>query len=355
MVRTRTIFALVCLAGCGTLGSPSAGDRELPANRTGPFRELTAAEMGGRNCAAVDFGGLIDEPSALRLADGRTALYVTRVHDEMRTVARLTLRAPGQQADDPADVLTATLPWQGGAVMAPDVSALPGGGFVMAYGTAAGALGLARSTDGVAWQPLEAPALEAVAAEGEVSALRAPSIVALADGSLVLAYASAGSIWLARAPRLGDAFARVDGDARSARRDPILGASGAGVPLDGGAPDFESGSVDDPELTVDTTAIGRAIWRLYYTARSAPVAMDAGLAPSVAIAMAASFDGLTFTRFGAPVFATRADPTIVAPAVLADDARRTLLYTGGRCTLSRGRRGVRAAIAPGTDTVTPLP
>ena len=154
---------------------------------------------------------------------------------------------------------------------------------------------------------------------------------------------------------MGDAFARVDGDPRTPRRDPVMAATGAGVPLDGGAPGFESGSVDDPELTVETTAIGRSLWRLYYTARSVPVAMDAGLAPTVAIAMAASFDGVAFTRFGAPVFATRADPTLAAPTVLADDARRTLLYVGGRCTLSRGRRGVRAGIAPGTDTVTPLP
>ncbi len=351
----RAVFALALAAGCGTIASPGAGDHDLPANRTGPFRELTAAEMGDRTCAAYDFAGLVDEPSALRLADGRTVLYVSREHDDRRVIARVTMRAPGQQEGEPADVLSATLPWQGGGVSSPDVAALPGGGFVMAYGTAAGALGLARSADGVAWQPQPSPALEADAAQGEESALRAPSVVALADGSLVVAYASAGAIWLARSPRVDGALARVDADPRTPRRDPLLAATGPGVPADGGAPGFESGAIDDPELTVESTAIGRPIWRLYYTARSVPFSMDAGVAPSVAIGMAASFDGVTFTRFGAPVLSSRADPTISAPTTLADDARRTLLYAGGRCTLSRGRRGVRAAIAPITERVTPAP
>lgn len=357
MVRYRTIAALLSLSlasNCGTLASPGAGDHELPANRTGPFRELTMTEMAGRTCAAVDFAGLIDEPSALRLADGRIALYVTREHDGLRTIARLVMRAPGQQQSDPVDVLTATLPWQGGGVSSPDVAARADGSLVMAYATASGAIALASSADGASWTARPVAALEASDASGETTALRAPSVVAQGD-TLVLAYVSGGAIWLARAPRVDAPFERVDADPRTPRRDPVLGATGVTSGPDGGAPGFESGSLDDPDLTLEAGALGRSLWRLFYTARSTPVAMDGGVAPTLAISMAASFDGLTFTRFGAPVFSTRNDPTIASPSMLADDARRTLLYVGGRCNLSRGRRGIRAAIAPGGDTVTPLP
>ncbi len=357
MVRYRTIAALLSLSlasNCGTLASPGAGDRELPANRTGPFRELTMTEMAGRTCAAVDFAGLIDEPSALRLADGRVALYVTREHDGLRAIARLVMRSPGQQQSDPADVLTATLPWQGGAVSSPDVTARADGSLAMAYATASGAIGLARSADGLSWEARPLSALEANSESGETTPLRAPSIVAQGD-ALVLAYVSGGAIWLARATRFDAPFERIDADPRTPRRDPVLGAAGASVNPDGGAPGFESGSLDDPDLSIESGALGRSLWRLYYTARSTPVAMDGGVAPTLAISMAASFDGLSFTRFGAPVFSTRNDPTIASPSMLADDARRTLLYVGGRCNLSRGRRGIRAAIAPGGETVTPLP
>jgi hypothetical protein len=358
MVRIRTIAALslsiAACVGCGTLASPGSGDHDLPSNRTGPFRELAMSEMGGRTCAAVDFLGLIDEPSALRLADGRIALYTSREHDGMRTLARLVMRAPGQQETEPSDVLTATLPWQGGGVASPDVTARTDGSLVMAYASVSGAIGLAQSRDGVAWSPLPSPTLEAVAAAGETTPLRAPSVVARGEG-VVLVYASAGAIWMARAQRLEGPFERVDGDPTTARRDPVLAARGLSVNPDGGAPGFESGSLDDPDLSLEHNALGRDLWRIYYTARSAPVAMDGGLAPALTISMAASFDGLTFTRFGTPVLSSRADPTIAAPSMLVDDSRRTLLYAGGRCTLSRGRRGIRAAIAPSGDTIAVSP
>lgn len=357
MLRTRTITACLLLATtshCGTLATPGAGDRELPANRTGPFRELSMTEMAGRTCAAVDFTGLIDEPSALRLADGRIALYVSREHDGMRTVARTVMRTPGQQQGDPEDVLTATLPWQGGGVSSPDVSARSDGSLVMVYTTDAGVIGLARSRDGVTWETHAQPSLEASASAGETTALRAPSVVARGDG-LVIAYVSGGAIWLAKSARLDAPWERVDADPRTPRRDPALGAVGPASSGDGGAPGFESGALDDPDLSVEEGALGRSIWRFFYTARSVPVPVDGGVAPNVVIAMAASFDGMTFTRFGAPVFSSRGDPTIAAPSMLADDSRRTLLFTGGRCNLSRGRRGLRAAIAPGGESVTPLP
>lgn len=350
MARAALPLALT-LAACGTIGSRGGGEDELPNNRTGPFRELTADETGGSRCVAFDSAGSFDEPSAVRLADGRVAVYGTRTRMGRRTVARTVLAGLARQVDEPVDVLTATLPWHAMAVSSPGVAAAPGGGFVMAYATGSGALGLARSVDGATWQPLPTPALEPSADADEEAALRAPSVVALADGGLALAYASGSAIWLARAVA-GGAFVRVDADPATPRRDPLLGASGPASAMGDAGVGFESGAVDDPSLHVETTAVGRPIWRLYYTARSVPQAMDGGVRPSVAVTMAASFDGERFARFGAPVVTSRTDPTLAAPSALAVDARRTVLYLSGGCDLAGRARGVRAAIAPGSERVT---
>lgn len=348
MGRAAAMWVVVVLAGCGTLASPGGGEADLPNNRTGPFRELTSAETGGQRCAAYDSAGGFDEPSAVRLPDGRVALYGTRTRMGRRTIARTVLTGLARQTEEPADVLTATLPWQAMAVASPEVIAVAGG-YVMAYATGSGALGVARSTDGVAWQALPTPALEMDAAMGEETALRAPTIVATANGGLVLAYASGSAIWLARTGAVDGRFVRVDGDPSTPRRDPLLGATGRASPMGDAGVGFESGAVDDPSLTVEATATGRSIWRLYYTARSVPQAMDGGVAPSVAVTMAASFDGVSFTRFGAAVVTSRTDPTLAAPSALAVDARRTLLYLSGRCDTAGRVRGVRAAIAPGAE------
>jgi hypothetical protein len=82
--------------------------------------------------------------------------------------------------------------------------------------------------------------------------------------------------------------------------------------------------------------------------------MDGGLGATSSISAAASFDGLRFVRVGAPVFAPRGEVAVRGPAVLDDGALRTMLYAGGRCELSRGKRGIRAALAPGDERVTPV-
>lgn len=346
MPRAATALALGLVA-CGTVASPGGGEVDLPNNRTGPFRELSYDEMGSR-CTAIDFTGVFDEPTVVRMANQSVVLYGSHVRGDRSTIARAPLRTLGRAGSDPEDVFTATLPWQGAGVSSPDVAALPGGGYVMAYATASGAIGLARSADGLVWQPSAAAALQPDASQGEETGLRAPTVVLGAQG-VTLVYASAGSLWLARAPGLDGPFTRVDANPGTARRDPLLGASGAVAGRDGGAPDFESGALDDPELTVEASAAGRSVWRLYYTARSVPTAMDGGVRPTVSVAMAASFDGTTFVRYGAPIVVSRTDPTLSAPAVLDEGPRRTMLYMGGRCDSAGRLRGVRGAIAPGTE------
>lgn len=346
-MRASALLAIF-LAGCGTLGGRGGGEDDLPNNRVGPFRELSSEETGGSRCVAYDGAGVFDEPSAVRLPDGRVALYGTRTVQGRRSIARTVLQGLATQVDAPVEVFAPSLGWHGTAVTSPGVAAVPGGGFVMAYATGSGALGVATSADGVTWSPRSAPALTPDAAAGEETALRAPTVVALAGGSLVLAYASGSAIWLARTAD-GGSFARIDGDPSTPRRDPLLGPAGAIRPAGDAGVGFESGALDDPSLHLEDTVAGRAIWRLYYTARSVPQAMDGGLAPGVAVTLAASFDGLRFERLGAPVVTSRFDPTLAAPSALAVDARRTMLYLSGRCDAAGRSRGVRGALAPGSE------
>lgn len=347
MKRRVVPFAALALGHCATLASEDTADRELPVSRTGPFRELTLAEGGNRACVGVDFNGGIDEPDAVRAPDGSLALYVSRTREGGGTsIARVALRSTAYSVGDPVDVLMPSLPWQGGAISSPSV-AVTAGGYVMTYATRSGALGLARSRDGMTWQPDPTPALEADTSAGEGGALGAPSVVALATGELVMAYASRGAIWLARTDASGRGFTRVDGDPTTPVREAVLAAAPAS--RDGGAPSFESGEVGDPELEREVTTTGRAIWRLYYSARSAEGAMDGGVMPEVVIGMAGSFDGVHFERLGAPVLRATGDRGVAAPSVLADGPRRTMMYVGSRCDLSRLRRGVRANVAPVTE------
>ncbi len=339
-MNPRLAVLLLGALGCGTIASPGEADRDLPNNRTGPFRPLTLTETSGQECVVTDPHGALDEPSAVRLPDGTVAVYATRRVPGRTGIARTVLRG-GVLATGPlTDVFAATQPWEGAAVASPAVVALAGGGYAMAY-VSQGSVGIARSADSVAWTAAPAPVLTADPGAGEAATLEAPSLVVDGAGSAALAYASGGSLWLARAPAVGGPYARVDAVAATPVRDPVLAPD---TPPDGGV-DFASGALGDPSLTLDETSAGRALWRLYFTAR-ATVGIDAGV-PARSIGMAAAFDGVTFQRVGAPVYAPRTG-NVAAPSILARDAVVTLLYVGADCSASGDGRGIQGAVAPVT-------
>lgn len=349
VVAPAAALAALLASACGTLATPAEPPRDLPDNHTGPFRELTNEESAGRQCVVVDFDGRVDDPSAVRLPDGTVAVYVARFRDGASTIARALVRdgiPPGALPATATDVLAPTQPWQRGAVGAPSVVAVAGG-YAMAYASD-GAIGVARSADGVAWTARDAPTFTGDPATGELTALAAPSLAVTAAGEAVLVYASAGAIWMARAPSPDGPYTRVDARPATPGRDPVLAAGDAA---------FEMGAVGDPSLSIETTAAGRALYRLYYTAWTTPTPMgDAGLVPVSAVGYAASFDGLAFSRVGVAVYAPRlASRAPTGPSMVPLAPNVTGLYVGAQCNLSRLRRGIQLLVAPATARLAPPP
>jgi len=336
----RALLSLLVLAGCGTLAEPGAGDLELPNGRGGPFGPVVPADMNNQLCAVVEVGARLDDPAPLRTAQG-VALYFSYVRGEVRGIGRVLMPNGRLPEGVPAVVYRPSASWEGDTVEAPSLAQGPDGALWMAYASPGG-LGIARGTDGLAWTAPAAPSLVQDPTAGEDTSLRAPSLTRNPAGGWVLLYESAAAIWMARA---GDdlRFTRVDGDPSTPRRDPVLAPATTG---DGGVPGYRSGAVGDPFLTVETTSAGRALWRLYFTARTTPLPIDGGLRADVTVGVAGSFDGARFEAAAIPALASRIDLTASAPGVIADGPNRTILYAGGSCSGATQRRGLRVALSP---------
>lgn len=344
----RALLAAMVCASCGTVASPGEGDRDLPVGRGGPFRLLGPADLDGRACVVSDRARRFDDPSAVRREDGSVSLYFTDDDGAARSISTARLASPIALAEDVSPALRATLPWQAGSVEAPEVVRVAAGEWWMLYASAGG-LGLARGADGASFAADPNPLLTAEPAAGESTALRSPSIVESAPGRFLIAYESAGAVWGAELISATGAVSRLDADPRQDGRQPLLAPGDDAV--DAGVVGFASGSVGDPSLTLETTAIGRSLWRLYATTRSAPVRTDAGVEPLITLGVAGSFDGVSFSRDANPALRARGDGTVSAPDVIADGPRRSFLYAGGRCDTAGRVRGVVVAVAPGNTAL----
>ena len=116
---------------------------------------------------------------------------------------------------------------------------------------------------------------------------------------------------------------------------------------DAGLVGYASGAVGDPTLRAEDSLAGRTLYRLFFSARSAPVAIDGGSAFERAIGLAGSFDGVHFARAESAVLSGRADPAVRAPSAWSDGPLRTWLFVSGRCDSAGRNEGIRVAVAPG--------
>lgn len=341
--RAALSAALALALGCGTGASPGGGDSELPAGRSGPYRLLDSEELPEGACLLRDQAATLEDPASLRLDVHRVALYFTRREGARRSIHRAVVVDGRRVEAASAEALAPSLGWHGGGVGAPDV-ATTRDGFAMLYDTPAG-LGLATSTDGQAWRSADGPLLVADAAAGELTPLRAPTLVVRPDGGVIVAYESAGAIWAATADGLTVPLRRLDADERTPRREALV-APGADA-RDAGLVGYASGAVGDPTLRAEDSLAGRTLYRLFFSARSAPVGIDGGSAFERAIGLAGSFDGVHFARAESAVLSGRADPAVRAPSAWSDGPLRTWLFVSGRCDSAGRNEGIRVAVAPG--------
>ena len=325
------------LAGCGSLDAPSAGDLLLPNNRTGPFRVLTAADLDGGTCVLNSFDESFEDPTVTVGTDGALSLYATRLAMGRRSIVRAGLdrslrvtEAPRVVLDDTADVA------------APSVLQRADG-WVMAF-SRAGRIEVAYSVDGRAWRRRSTPLLVPDRSLGEGAELLAPSIRARPDGRWSLVYESADSVWIAEGDAADGLFARVDCDPSRPGRDPVLGADARTT--DGGP--ALTRRYGAPEVTVERTATGRTIWRVYARQRAQRVG-DGGLVEELTVALAASWDGVRFTTAATPALSGRGEPAPDGPAVLFDGPLRSWMFVSGACGGSF--RGIRAAVFPSAATL----
>lgn len=309
MMRTRPLTALLVTSGlvagvvasCAALGGDDGGGAHLPNRGVVPWTRVTPDDAPFILVPPADAPSVRwREPNAL-VRDGVVQLYVE---------ARDT-------ADDSARVLWATS--EDGVVFtapsvaladaaAPSAAVDAAGTTWLAFAAPDGAaIGLASSSDG-AYFGLVDPEVATAAAADEV--LASPSLVV--DGSRLVIYftrVTAGS-----APTI----VRVSGPASGPfTLDGVALEGGTGcLASDGGAePCWDDGGVSSPDVRLATTPAGRRVFRLFYRGAHGATG-DLGFA--------ASWDGLTFSRFPFnPVVDERFDEVGPSNVRLGD---RYLLY-----------------------------
>lgn len=313
-MRTRALLFSLTLVGCGMLGSPSAGDGELPNAQAGPFRLLRSGELDREVTSSVapylaksdqqryrspfplDIDG---DPSTLA-----SSLYATAGEEASSRIVRFSTGDGRSLSRIPEVVLEATLDWEGGFVASP--SALRVGEETWLYYEAEGGVGLARSTDGESFvKESSAVLVDALGCGGASPSERPgkPSVIRLPDGSFRLFFALAGALCEARSSD-GIGWSLTEGDGVILR-----------APAD---PEAFDTSLAHPFALLARTAEGRVVTRVYYTGTDGEGATAIGLAARFGT------EG-PLVRASSPVL--KSDRGAREPAVLAFDDFSLLFVT----------------------------
>jgi hypothetical protein len=341
------LTALALASGCGTLGDERGGDEDLPTAGAGPFRPLDAEEVKGLAPFVLeDPEALYRDPAVLRdgeatllyavaRVEGREVIVRTRALDE-----RTFFGTSFHFGHEPAVVLVPDAPWEG-TLSGPAL--LRVGGEVLLYYAGAEGIGVARSSDGLAFRKEPGPAFRRDPSAGswETTPPRAPTVFALPDGrTLRMLYAAGAAI--------GEAES-VDGvHWRRLGSTPVLGPSAPPAPsslLPNEKPPFDTVAVGDPCVVTRTTPAGRFHVRVLYTGTGADGATAIGFAARYG-------ESGPLDRQTVPAYSVGLHEA--APALL-DLGARSLLY------LEQERRdgnrpsypAIAAAVAPGSAKLSP--
>jgi hypothetical protein len=277
-------LAPLLAASCATLGGQSNPGVNLPSSGVGPFRPLVAAELAVASIPPYVFAdpnggfrdpsvvGASDDPAsaavwmyAVAPAGGSSVIVRTRSDDGRSFYGDVADNANTSHPRHVAPlVLSADQPWEGGSVEGP--SAIRVSGQVWLYYGAAGGIGLATSTDGLAFAKRTGPVLAAdTAVAWETTAPHAPSVAVFPDGTWHMLYGAGNAIGEATSPD-GTVWTR-------AGTEPILTASPVVDPSKlpvGEHPPFDEGGVDDPTLAARTTVDGQLQVRVLFTGYGDP-------------------------------------------------------------------------------------
>jgi hypothetical protein len=356
VVRSFVLAALPW--ACATLGSQSAGGENLPTSDVGPFRRLGPTEVLG--VAPYVFDGLsvkpYGEPAILPLGTSAgskdVAMYVAATTSTggaahgaiVRTHATDGVSFYGTSLDDPAVpsvVLDATEAWEEGSIHSPSV--LRAGSQVFLYYAAGQGIGVAVSSDGIAFTKQSAPVLETRANVGwETTTPTEPSVALFPDGSWHMLYAAGVSIGEATSSD-GYTWTRADGDPSTTALDPVLAPSPAAPPesVDAGLAPFDTGQVAGPCLVPRLDPAGRLQVRVLYTGYAAAPG-PATRASAIGFAARYGDTGL-LERSGSPVYAVGKHEA--APALL-EWSEGSLLYVQEDSFTTPAYAAIAAAIAP---------
>ncbi|TNF26971.1 MAG: hypothetical protein EP329_20280 [Deltaproteobacteria bacterium] len=286
-------------SGCAAQGGEDGGGANLPNRGIVPWTRVTPDEAAFILVPPADAPAVRwREPCAL-VTDGAVRLYLEARDTDTGDAAVLWAESPDGAAFTAPSVALDD-------AAAPSVTEAPDGTLWMAFVSPDGAtLGLASSLDGERFTVVD----PAVVVADDGATVDAPSLVH--DGAQLIVY-------YARTDADGSThIARVRGVDGSALPAEVVLEAGTGCvdPSGDAEPCWDADGVDSPDVRLATTAAGRRVFRLFYRgARGA----------SGGLGFAASYDGLSFSRFAFnPVYDERFDERGPSSVRLGD---RYLLY-----------------------------
>ena len=347
-------LAMIALgAACATTGVDGDGDLNLPTASVGPFRKLAADEVPGiapfvfddrttlyREPAALTEGSDVILFAVARNGSGAAATDVivrTRATD-----GRAFLGTSADTSHVAPVVLRPTEAWEGGALSGPFV--VRAGADVLLYYAAAGGIGLARSSDGgLTFQKVPGPIfVRDPAVAWETTQVRAPGVYVLPDGRSRLLYTAGPCIGEAESTD-GVRFTRLDADPSTPAIDFVLGPGAPAAPgslLPNEKPPFDTASVADASPSTRITPAGRLHVRVLYTGRD-----PAGVST---IGFAARYgDAGRLDRNRSPVYSVGANEAAPAYAEVPGGAFLYVQQTR-RVDERLSYSAIAAAFAPGT-------
>lgn len=304
--------------GLGPFAGEGGGGANLPSAGIGPYGELEIdrdTPIDEPNILADSNADLL-EPSLIESAGGFEILVERRAGD-VGEIWRAAIPSLLERPSEPlAQLLVASLDWQGGEVRAPSGARAQSGDLMIAYEAGDPA------AIGIAIDRGSGPVAEA---EPAVTDARSPSL-AILDGTTFLFFErpSRSGIFVATSS---------DGVNFDVAPEPILLPSFRPM-------DFDRFAVRRPEGLVGTTVSGRRRFDLFYEGHSLPPGNEDN---EIAIGYAGGFDLSELIKaapLGEPILSPGA-PNEEAPSVVIEPTGGIMLFTD--------RRSLRARISAATS------